>query len=66
MSAEVAPDQNRLNWKQACAILGCSKAHFYRLVSRGILPSTRLGRRKGIKVHRDDVEEYLQSLAVQA
>lgn len=28
---------DRLNWRQACALLGCSKSTLYRLVSRGML-----------------------------
>lgn len=50
-----------LNWQQACALIGCSRAHFYRLVSSGLIPCTyRIGRRKGIRVLRKDVEAHLR------
>ena len=28
---------DRLNWRQACDLLGCSKSTLYRLVARGVL-----------------------------
>lgn len=58
MSAEVSSDQNRLNWQQACAILGCSKAKFYRLVKRGELMAYKVGKR-GLWVKREDCEKLL-------
>ncbi len=51
----------RLNWQQACELIGCSRAHFYRLVSGGEIPCAyRTGKRKGIRVLRKAVEAYLQ------
>lgn len=52
--------EERLNWQQACRILGCSKPHFYRLVNSGELPSERYGRVKGVTVKKSDCEQYLQ------
>ena len=37
--------EKRLNWRQACAILGCSRSHFYNLVNSGELPAERYGKR---------------------
>ena len=52
----------RLNWRQACDLIQCSRAHFYRLVASGILPcASRTGKRRGIKVLRSDVENYLRT-----
>lgn len=52
-----------LDWQQACARIGCSRAHFYRLVSDGQIPCAyRMGRRKGIRVLSKDVEAYLHRL----
>lgn len=65
----MADDQlcDRLNWQQACALIGCSRAHFYRLVSGGQIPCAyRMGKRKGIRVLRKDVEAYLQRLKIAA
>lgn len=51
----------RLNWRQACDLIECSRAHFYRLVASGTLPcAARTGKRRGIKVLRADVEIYLR------
>lgn len=30
---------DRLNWHQACIILGCSKSTFFRLVGKGTIPA---------------------------
>lgn len=50
----------KLNWQQACALIECSRAHFYRLVASGQIPcASRTGKRRGIKVLREDVEAYL-------
>lgn len=49
-----------MNWEQAIAILGCSRSHFYRLVQAGEIPcNVKIGKRRGIKVLRSDVEAYL-------
>lgn len=50
-----------LNWQQACALIGCCRSHFYRLVSAGeISCAYRTGKRRGIRVPRKEVEAYLQ------
>ncbi|MFQ9491178.1 MAG: helix-turn-helix domain-containing protein [Bilophila wadsworthia] len=36
---------DRLNWQQACEILGCSKTHLYRLVRAGKVPIYGIGKR---------------------
>lgn len=36
---------DRLNWQQACEILGCSKTHLYRLVRAGKIPAYGIGKR---------------------
>ena len=36
---------DRLNWQQACEILGCSKTHLYRLVREGKVPIYGTGKR---------------------
>ena len=35
----------RLNWKQACALLGCTKSTLFRLVKEGKLPAYGVGQR---------------------
>lgn len=49
----------KLNWRQACDVLGCSRSFFYNLVNTGLLPSRRYGRVKGIWVYERDCLEYL-------
>ena len=44
----------RLNWRQACALIGCSRSHFYNLVNSGVLPALRLGKIKGLRVYEAD------------
>ena len=36
---------DRLNWQQACEILGCSKSLLYRLVKEGNIPMYGVGKR---------------------
>lgn len=50
-----------LNWQQACALIGCCRSHFYRLVNSGELHCAfKMGKRRGIRVPRKEVESYLQ------
>ncbi|MCL2791097.1 MAG: helix-turn-helix domain-containing protein [Desulfobulbus sp.] len=52
--------EERLNWQQACKVLGCSKSHLYNLINSGDLPAERKGRIKGVTVKRSDCERYLK------
>jgi excisionase family DNA binding protein len=56
----MAEKEKRLNWQQACAFLGCSKTHFYRLVNSGELPAVRFGKTKGTMVRESDCRRYLR------
>jgi excisionase family DNA binding protein len=51
-------EENRLNWQQACKLLGCSKSHFYNLVNSGQLPAERFGKLRGTSVKKSDCERY--------
>jgi excisionase family DNA binding protein len=53
-------DGEKLNWQEACKVLGCSKAHFYRLVNSGELPSERFGLARGVRVKKADCQRYLK------
>lgn len=55
-------EKKRINWRQACALLGCSRSHFYRLVNSGELPAFRVGRR-GLWVYEADCRELLRPVA---
>lgn len=35
-------EEQKLNWRKACEILGCGKNHFYSLIHKGILPAYRI------------------------
>lgn len=50
-----------LNWKQACKVLGCSKSYFYNLVNSGLLKAIRIGERKGVRVYKKDCLCYMDS-----
>lgn len=53
----------KLNWKQACVILGCGKTTFYELVNSGTLPAVRFGKRGLWVWERDVLRLIAQSLA---
>lgn len=51
----------RLNWRQACEILGCSKSHFYRLVRSGRLPAYKIqGVSRGMWFYESDCLRLLE------
>ena len=54
-------DGQKLNWRQACKLLHCSRSHFYNLINSGDLPAERSGRIKGVTVRRADCENYLRA-----
>ncbi len=56
--------EKRLNWRQACAILGCSRSHFYNLVNSGELPAERYGRVKGVRVLEADCLRFKHTNAM--
>lgn len=49
----------RLNWKQACEVLGCGKSTLYRLVREGKILSYGVGKR-GLWFRRNDCEKILR------
>lgn len=53
--------EKRLNWQQACKVLGCGKTQFYKLVNNGQLPAFRFGRR-GLWVREADCRKLLQPI----
>lgn len=51
----------RLNWRQACEVLGCGRTHFFRLVETGQLPAYRLeGARRGLWVYEADCRRLIR------
>lgn len=52
----------KLDWREACALLGCKKSHFYNLVNSGMLPAIRIGRIKGLRVYEADCFAYVRQL----
>lgn len=51
----------RLNWRQACEILGCGKTHFYRLIHNGNLPAYKMkGSKRGIWVFEKDCIDQIE------
>lgn len=51
----------KLNWRQACEILGCKKSHFYNLVNSGQIPAQKHGVLRGVWVYQKELENYLNS-----
>lgn len=54
----------RLNWQQACQILGCGKTQFYRLVNDGRLAAYRVGHR-GLWVYEADCRNLVARIGQQ-
>ena len=54
----------KLNWQQACALMGCSRSHFYNLVNSGMLMAQRYGKIKGVRVLRSDCVKYMKNKEV--
>lgn len=53
----------KLNWLEACAILGCSRRQFYRLIEKGVLPAYRLdGCKRGLWVYEKDLRSVQKPL----
>ena len=53
----------RLNWQQACEILGCGKNRFYALVSTGALPAYKImGSKRGLWVYESDCGALVVSM----
>lgn len=51
----------KLNWRQACEILGCGKRQFYSLIRTGRLPGFRVvGSKRGLWVWEDDVRKMIR------
>ncbi len=53
---ETPQDKGRkLNWRQACRVIGCGKTQFYNLVNSGTLPAYRPeGCKRGLWVYEAD------------
>ena len=51
----------KLNWQQACQILGCGKTRFYQLINNGELPAFRVGKR-GLWVREEDCRSLVQPI----
>ncbi|MDE7372157.1 MAG: excisionase family DNA-binding protein [Desulfovibrio sp.] len=48
----------KLNWRQACEVIGCSKRQFYRLIHKGVLPAYQLpGSKRGLWVWEHDCKD---------
>lgn len=56
---------DRLNWEQACTLLGCKKTTLYKLVSDGEIPAYGVGKRFRW-YSRADCMAYLKRKAEQA
>ena len=54
----------RLNWRQACGILGCGRTRFYALVKSGRLPAYRTqGGKRGMWVYDADCRALVERVA---
>lgn len=56
--SESSSQERRLNWKQACEILGCGKTCFYQMVKSGKLRAFSVGKRN-LWVYEDDCFKLL-------
>ena len=55
--------QERLNWREACEVLGCSKSTLYRLVANGQLRAFGVGSR-GRWYSRTECERFVLDRSV--
>lgn len=47
--------EKKLNWREACALLGCGRNRFYAMIREGLLPAYRLrGKKNGLWVYEKD------------
>lgn len=57
------PEDKKLNWREACELLGCGRNRFYALIREGYLPAYRLhGTRKGLWVYEKDCMELTKRI----
>lgn len=60
-ASDTSAKGKRLNWRQACEIMGCGKTRFYRLVRSGALVAYNLqGAQRGLWVYEHDCRELVQ------
>ncbi|MDA0658960.1 MAG: helix-turn-helix domain-containing protein, partial [Planctomycetota bacterium] len=57
-------DDNRseprlLSISEAASYLGCGQANVYGLIRSGELPYVRVGRRKGYRIDREDIDRFI-------
>ena len=59
-----SPNRGRkLNWRQACVLIGCGKTQFYALVESGRLPAYRPeGCKRGLWVYEADVTACIRQV----
>ena len=53
-------DPQLLSIVETAALLGCSRANVYALVNAGELPVIAIGKSRGYRIDRRDIEEFLQ------
>jgi DNA binding domain, excisionase family len=51
----------KLNWRQACVMLGCGKTKFYELIHMGRLPATKVGK-KGLRVSEAALKSIIEEV----
>lgn len=67
MDGEAGERGKKLNWRQACEILGCGRGKFYALVHSGKLCAFKVdGSKRGMWVWEEDVKELVKGVVVNA
>lgn len=60
-------EDQKLNWQQACSIIGCGRNRFYRLIRNGVLPAYRIkGLKRGLWVYEKDCLALVEKIAKSA
>lgn len=54
----------KLNWKQACDVIGCGKTYLYNAINSGELPAYRLGKVRGLWIWESDAVTFRESRAL--
>lgn len=61
----IEPIPRLLTVTEAAVFLGCSRANVYGLIEDGELPVIAIGKSRGYRLDRRDIEEFLQRRKVQ-
>jgi excisionase family DNA binding protein len=54
------PEKRLLTVNETAALLGCSRANVYGLIEAGELPVISVGKSRGYRIDRSDIDEFIE------